>query len=288
MAEVIDICPVAARKFLSFELGMWCARAGARHVDIGSRLGVTRASVSQMMAGKNLPSRAVLELILSFLGASHRTSALSTVLDIARSGTGAARDHVSAAGWVLRDGALSLALESRASSMDVLDTASIAPLLRLPSYDRRFRAVNGLSGLSPCESWRPTIGEFGKRVRWIVAESVLDGSVGAPVPAEQLHHLFQASLLPHVSVRLLPNSVASPGRARVSFCVFRSQDWTVAYQENDVESRYFTDPALTGKYEHTFDALFAAAMDEQRSRDRITDLAASHARDGALRDEVTV
>jgi hypothetical protein len=285
MVEVTDICPVAARRFLGFELGIWCARAGARHGDIGARLGVTRASASQMMAGRNLPSRAVLETVLSLLGASHRTRALSEVLDIARRGVRTSGEHVGAAGWVVRDGALSLALESRASSLDVLDTTGVTPLLRSPSYDRWFRAVNGLPAPSACESWRRgAVAGCGTAVRWIVVESVLDGSRGRPMTAEQLHHLVQVSRLPHVSVRVVPDSAVSPGRVRGSFRMFRSPDWTVVCQENYVEARYFTDPILARRYECATDALLASALDDERSRDRITELAAS--RGGTRQDGV--
>ncbi|HKN97050.1 MAG TPA: helix-turn-helix domain-containing protein [Pseudonocardiaceae bacterium] len=59
--------PRVVRRVLRYELNL-CVQAGKNHSQIGERLGMTRVAFTHIASGRNLPSKAALEVLLDYDG----------------------------------------------------------------------------------------------------------------------------------------------------------------------------------------------------------------------------
>lgn len=244
MPDLSKVDPSAARQLLSFELTLWCRRAGVRHSEVGDRLGVSRAAASQMLAGKNLPSKPALEVLLNLVGAEDRIPLLCEVLSIAR-GKGSNADRSESGHNLVRGGDLAVGLAAVAETIDVFDFGRVTPVVE--------ESATGTA-----------------RFCWFLAERALhEFASGSHDTRAQVENTTEAANRSTVSVRVVP-----AGRGPVcGFRVFHSTAWTVAYQETLTAAHYFTDPASLADYEHTIDYLERVAFDEDRSRTLLAQLA---------------
>ena len=64
--------PQVARRVLRYELDRLCDQAGKTHTQAGERLGMSRVGFTQLISGKNLPSRPALEVLMDFFGRRDR------------------------------------------------------------------------------------------------------------------------------------------------------------------------------------------------------------------------
>jgi hypothetical protein len=256
MSRALNVDPVAARRFLRFELELWCARARVRHADLGARLGVSRASVTQMMLGKSLPSQATLEVTLAHLGASHRIPVLTEALAIGRSARARTRggsESAGASGRQVRDGELALALETQATAIDVYAVSALA---------RR-----DCPGLAAIDRSAPA-------VRLFVDQHLL-ARMSDQITCCQSSRLEDLSRRPNVSLRVVPAEACMPAAAHGNFRVCRSESWTVACQESLAIAHYFTAEHDLRHYENALNHLAETALDECRSRELIAAMRAS-------------
>ncbi|MGX7825720.1 helix-turn-helix domain-containing protein [Actinokineospora sp. 24-640] len=267
-----------ARRLLRFELELWCSRSGVTHAELGARLGISRASVTQFLTGKNLLSRAALEVMLSYLGAEHRLPVLTEILTIARSGRNpgaAVCGYVGGAGWWVLDGALAVGLEAVSDTIEVYDTSVITPLLRTGDYTRCLaEAFGGQLARVDDERWsrrRETISaDASAQLCWVVQEQVLYREVGdARVMADQCAHLVEMSKRPNVSVRVVPASVGVHSGLTGAFQVYRSPEWFVVCQETRTAAHYYTDPATVADCLGVLADLRLAALNTDQSRGRL-------------------
>jgi transcriptional regulator with XRE-family HTH domain len=238
----------AARQLLRFELGLWCDRAGVRHADVGARLGVSRASASQLIAGVNLPSKAALEVMLRFLGAEDRIPVLTEVLRIARD-KGRKPDHSASYRRAVHDGDLAIGLEALSEAIDVFGVGPAVPVLR-----------QGNAGTA--------------RLCWLLEERALPQIVADKTAArDQVGRLVDLASRSTVSVRVVPARAEVDVWRTGGFRIFHSVAWTVAYQETLTTAHYFTDPSSLGAYTRAIDSLKRVALPEDKSRTLLARLA---------------
>src|SRR5947199_9262299 len=76
--------PQVARRVLRYELDRLCEQAGKTHTQAGERLGMSRVGFTQLVSGKNLPSRPALEILMDFVGRPDRIPAMLELLAVAR------------------------------------------------------------------------------------------------------------------------------------------------------------------------------------------------------------
>ncbi|WP_214327230.1 helix-turn-helix domain-containing protein [Nonomuraea sediminis] len=101
----------------------------------------------------------------------------------------------------------------------------------------------------------------------VVEESALMRRFGEPsVMREQMEHLIEASLLPQVSVRVLPLESLHPVNTG-AFIHLRFKDFDdVVYLEQLYNAQFVEDLALVAGYETAFDHIRSEALDEDESR----------------------
>lgn len=101
----------------------------------------------------------------------------------------------------------------------------------------------------------------------VVEESALMRRFGEPsVMREQMEHLIEATLLPQVSVRVLPLESIHPVNTG-AFIHLRFTDFDdVVYLEQLYNAQFVEDLALVAGYETAFDHIRAEALDEDESR----------------------
>src|SRR5262245_27241762 len=76
--------PQVARRVLRYELARLCEQAGKNHSQAGERLGVTRVGFTQLVSGKNLPSRPAIEVLMAFFGRPDRIPMMVELLKVAK------------------------------------------------------------------------------------------------------------------------------------------------------------------------------------------------------------
>jgi hypothetical protein len=252
-----------ARRLLRYELERMCAAAGVTHAEMGARLGVSRASFSQAVAGKNLLSRPALEVLATHLDVVGRLPWLIELLALARGAVG------EAAG--VRDQELAIGLEAVAVRVEVFDPLAVTPLLQAPGYAR------GLAGAAHADAVARRQGvltaDDPAELDCLIDESALHRPVGgASVMAEQYAHLVAVAELPNVTLRVLP-AVGRPPRTG-AFQLISTEDAVVACQETHRSAHYCTEPDAVADYRSLFEELRERAHDPDTSRDLIAGLGA--------------
>ncbi|MGX7824021.1 helix-turn-helix domain-containing protein [Actinokineospora sp. 24-640] len=243
--------PGVARRLLRYELQRMCADSGVTHAQMGARLGVSRASFTQMLMGKSLPSRAALEVLANHLGASNRLPMLLEVLGLARS-----RSDTDSTGG---DRDLLVGLEAYAHTIEVYDPLVISPPLRASAYARV------LSDAGPPRGgmfW----GDNPATLVWIVEEHALRRVVGdAAVMRSQYVHLCALAELPHVTIQVMPaDSGAHPGLAG-GFEIVHGSGGTVVCELTRQAAHYADRPEVVAEYAEMFGGLRKLALSPEES-----------------------
>ena len=252
-----------ARRLLRYELERMCAAAGVTHAEMGARLGVSRASFSQAVAGKNLLSRPAMEVLATHLDVVDRLPWLVELLTLARGALGEAA--------CVRDQELAVGLEAIAVRVEVFDPLAVTPLLQAPGYARE------LAGAAHADAVARRRGvltaDDPAELDCVADELALRRPVGgSSVMAEQYGHLLAMADSPHVTIRVLP---AGSGPPRVgAFQLISTEDAVVACQETRRSAHYYTEPDAVADYRRLFEELRERAYDPDRSRDLIADLGA--------------
>lgn len=261
----VSVGPVVARRLLRYELERMCAKAGVTHAEMGERLGVSRASFTQLLAGKNLPSRPALEVMAQHLDAAQRLPRLVELLAVARPRT-AERE----AGAGVHDHELALGLEAFAAEIEVFDPAAVTPLLQTRAYARELvgteEEVNArLRRQGTLTAEEPAVFHF------LTDEHALRRRVGGvETMAEQCDHLLSMVARPNVTVRVIPAD-GPPPLVR-AFQLFRADDLVVAHEETRRSAYYYDDPEAVADYEGVLADLRARALDPEQSRELIAEL----------------
>jgi hypothetical protein len=107
-----------------------------------------------------------------------------------------------------------------------------------------------------------------------VEEQVLWRPIGgAGVLVKQLDHLLEMSRLRNVTVRVVPRTVAYHPALQRPFSLLSFEDeWRVAYAEDFQSAHYYDTPAALDRAARLMSNLHHTALDQTRSRRRISDI----------------
>ncbi len=113
------------------------------------------------------------------------------------------------------------------------------------------------------------------RFTFYVHEFVLRLPVGGlAVMADQLHHLQQMSLRPHITLRVVPAAFGAHAATAGSFTLMEFAEFKpVVYVESETSSLFLETPQESKAYRSILAALADAALDEGESRELIATLA---------------
>ena len=257
----VSVGPRVARRLLRYELERMCARAGVTHAEMGARLGVSRASFSQAVAGKNLLSRPALEVLATHLDAVERLPWLIELLALARPRHG---EPVR-----LRDQELALGLEAFAVRIEVFDPLAVTPLLQTAEYAREL--VDDVHADEVGRRRGTITADEPAELDYLADELALLRPVGGPaIMGDQYDHLIAMSELPNVTLRVLPAGQRPPRTG--AFQLIRTADAVIAYQETRQSAYYYSEPEAVADYQRLLEELRERALDPERSRDLIARL----------------
>lgn len=262
-----SVAPGVARQLLAHELAVMCREATTSHQALATRLGVSRASVTQMVAGKNLPSRAVLEVVVDQLNQQHRLSYLFELLALARAG---------AAGSTDLD--LALGLEATAATITIVDTTAVPTLLRTQPYARHLLQAAPLPTVDDQLARRQQViysGNPPTSLLWITEEHALTRLVGGPeVMIEQYQHLLARTDQPHIQIFVIPNRPRSIIRPIPPFQMFTRDDGHTVVHEKTVRTAHYTSGTPdVAAFNDLVSELQRLSLDADRSRQLLAELA---------------
>ncbi|MGX7828974.1 helix-turn-helix domain-containing protein [Actinokineospora sp. 24-640] len=278
-----DLEVAVARRLLAYQLVRLCADAGLRHVDLAERLGVSRASVTQLFAGKNLPSRAVLEVMVQHCGFPEKVPDLVAVLDAARS----RRYAEPLPAGLHHDGELAIGLEAIADSITLFDPDTVPAVLQTPDYTHAI--------LTARKQTKPELDIDGHRalihrrqnilasttvkITWVTEQRALHNpTVPAAVMGDQLRRLQALSTGKTISIHVLPEN--SPPPPIGAFTLTRIRDWITAHQQTAWSTHYYDTPEALAEYTHLMNHLLDLSHnrhDSQSILNRAADLATENA-----------
>jgi hypothetical protein len=128
---------------------------------------------------------------------------------------------------------------------------------------------------------RVTDPELPLRLWVVVDESALRREVGgSQVMYEQLEHLADMSTLPHITVQVLPHDVGAHPGMYGAFAVLEfedSADSSVVYLEGVTSDLYLEKHTDVQKYAMMYEHLRAQALNPEKSREFVLDVAKEYA-----------
>jgi Domain of unknown function (DUF5753) len=265
---------------LRYELVRLCEQAGKNHTQAGERLGMSRVGFTQLVSGKNLPSRPALEILMDFFGRPDRVPLMLELLAVAKlkpDQQGTVQQGVEPTS-TMNDFELFIGLEAVATGIEVFELVVITGLLQTEAYTRELISYHASITLgvniedsvalrlrrqsvitreaSPAELW------------CVVEEQALRRPVGTPaVLAGQLDHLLEMTKHPNVNFQVIPREVGVHPALKGAFCLHRFEDdWRVAYEETRRFGYYYDSPDAVEDYGQVMNHLRHLALNPKRSR----------------------
>ncbi|MER6557261.1 helix-turn-helix transcriptional regulator [Streptomyces sp. NPDC001027] len=281
--------PAVRRRKLGAELRTLRAQAGLTSGEAARLAGWHQSKVSRIETGTSGSKPADVRLLLDVYGvADPQLRELMLALAGADSGGGGGRDHW----WHAYRGVLPpayrdfISLESQASAMRTLETTVVPGLLQTPEYARAvtLAAVEGLDDeqldtLVEVRLARQDVlrAQPPLELSAVLDESVLRREVGGPeVMAHQLRRLAEASLMPQVSLQVLPFTAGAHIGVTGPFVIFsfsRTSDLDVVVLDHLTSSLYLERKEDLQAYSQAFNALRAQALSPGESSDYLAALA---------------
>lgn len=277
---VAPTSPALLKRWIGLNLRQLRKEAGKGRPEVANRLGISRTSVGHLETARNLPSPAVLEILLDFYGTPERLPDFSKLIEAARKGRNW-WEHL--AGVVPSWFDLYLGLEAGAAELSIFDSYLVPGLLQTADYaEAVFRSDGDLTDEQvrqrvELRQGRQAVLEQGDdnepaRVCAVLDESVLLRQRGtSEVMAQQLDHLLEMSERPRVELLVLPLNAGAHVAQQGSFQIlkFPSEfvgDPGVVYLELLVEGRYYEDPDDIALYERAMNDLRVRASTPEESR----------------------
>ncbi|MCA1675366.1 MAG: helix-turn-helix domain-containing protein, partial [Actinobacteria bacterium] len=252
--------------------------AGKSRPETAQRLKQSRTAIGHLETARNLPSAAVLEVLLGFYGVPERLPFLLDLVEAARKGRNWWDRLADAApSWL----DLYLGLEAGAAELSSFDSYLVPGLLQTPEYAEA--VIRGDPDASEEEIQRRVELRLGRQkildrdddpVRlWVVLdESVLYRQRGTPqVMAAQIQHLIDISERPRVDLQVLPLDAEAHLAQQGSFYLLKFAaemvgDPGVVYLDLLIEGRYYDEPEQVATYERAMTRLRVQAATLQDSR----------------------
>jgi transcriptional regulator with XRE-family HTH domain len=271
---------------LRYELDRLCQQAGKNHTQAGERLGMSRVGFTQLVSGKNLPSRPALEILMQFFDRPDRIAPMLELLAVARlkpDQQSTVHQDIEASSS-MNDFELAVGLEATASTIEVYDPMVVNGLLQTHAYAGELISYHASITLgvdveaslalrmrrqaaitreeSPAELW------------WVVEEQALRRPVGgAETMAGQLDHLLEMTKRPNVNLQVIPHEVGVHPALQGAFFLLRfDDDWRVAYEETRRSAYYYDAPDAVEDYGKVMNHLRNLALNPKRSRALIAEV----------------
>ncbi|MEV6829318.1 helix-turn-helix transcriptional regulator [Amycolatopsis sp. NPDC051102] len=253
----------ALKRWIGVELKRLRLRAGYERADVADRLGKTAAWPGHVEVGRNLPSAADLEVLLTWYGHADRIQFFRTLLARAKKG----RDW-----WVGFSDVtpewftMYLGLESIARRLSGYDAMLVHGLFQLPEYAEavirdvnptlsdaevnrrvelrmaRHEVLTHRTDLEPLQVWR------------VIDEAALRRVVGgSAVMRRQLEQLIKLAQLPNITVQVLPAAAGGHPGVEGAFTImdypaeFDDDPGTVWF-ESRIRGTFVEDPAEIAIY----------------------------------------
>lgn len=258
----MPLVPLTARRLLRFELERLVGEAGVRHGTVAEWLGVSRASVTQALAAKNLLSRPALEVLLGRLDRVEWFPRLCGLLTTARRKTGA---QDSAAGSGQRDAELVVGLEAFADAVTVFDPWLVPVQLRTQMYAAALLKLDDSVHNRARELRQaPLLCERDPLpFRWITSEHALGRSVGGkPVMDDQWASFVELAARGNVEVRVIPATTELPPVS--PFQIVHGTP-AVVVEPSRLTAHYSSDAGTTRHFERLVDGLMRRALGAEES-----------------------
>jgi transcriptional regulator with XRE-family HTH domain len=270
--------PAVLKRWIGLELRRLRTAAGKSRPEVAARLKQSRTAIGHLETARNLPSAAVLEVLLGFYGVPERLPFLLDLVQAARKGRNWWDKLADAApSWL----DLYLGLEAGAAEVTSFDTYLVPGLLQTREYAEA--VIHGDPDASEEEIQRRVELRLGRQqildrdddpVRlWVVLdESVLYRRRGTPqAMAGQLQHLIDVSERPRVDLQVLPLDAGAHLGQSGSFTVLKFPaemvgDPGVVCVDQLVEGRYYDEPEQVATYERAMTRLRVQAATPEHSR----------------------
>ncbi len=270
--------PAVLKRWIALELRRLRKATGKGRPEVGKRLKQSRTSIGHLETARNLPSAAVLEVLLGFYEVPERLPFLLDLVEAARKGRNWWEKIADAApSWF----DLYLGLEAGAAEVASFDSYLVPGLLQTPEYAES--VIRADPDLTEEEVQRRVELRLGRQaildrdddpVRlWVVLdESVLYRLRGTPqVMAAQLQHLIEVSERPRIDLQILPRDASAHLAQQGTFQLLKFPaemvgDPGIVYIELLVEGRYYDEPEQVATYERAMTRLRVQAATLQDSR----------------------
>ncbi|WP_329050005.1 helix-turn-helix domain-containing protein [Amycolatopsis sp. NBC_01488] len=253
----------ALKRWIGTELKRLRQRAGYERADVAERLGKTGAWPGHVEVGRNLPSAADLEVLLTWYGHVERLTFFRTLLTRAKKG----RDW-----WIGFSDVtpewfnVYLGLESIARQLSGYDAMVVHGLFQLPEYAEavirdvnptlpdaevnrrvelrmaRHEVLTHRTDMDPLRVWR------------VIDEAALRRVVGNPAIARrQLEQLVKLAEMPNITLQVLPASAGSHPGIEGTFTImdypaeFEDDPGTV-WIESRIRGTFIEEPAEISIY----------------------------------------
>ena len=281
-----NVNPTVRRRRLGQELRRLRELKGMTAEEVAERLLVSQSKISRLENGRRSISQRDVRDLCGVYGVED-TRVVDSLMQMAKE----SRQQ----GWWHAFGdvpySVYIGLETDAASLRVFESLVVPGLLQTPEYARA--VIEGMWPEAPQA-------EVDKRVQvrlkrqeritdlrrplryWVVVdEAALRRVTGDErVMAAQLDALLQRSIMPHVTLQVLPYSMgAHPGMyGKFAILEFEdASDATVVYLEGVTSDLYLEKPSEVHDYSMMYEHLRALALGPEQSRQYIRDIAADYA-----------
>lgn len=273
----VSSSPTVLKRWIARELRRLREAAGYTRPQASQRLGKATAQIGHLETGRNLPTAADLEVLLTWYGVPERIELFRDLLQQAKKG----RDWwLGYAGAVRESFGLFLGLEASAVQIHRYDAVLVPGIFQTPAY-----AEAVIRGEDPAASDREVATRIELRMtrqqilnragdqpqlRAIIDEGVLHRRVGGVrVLAEQLGRLIELADYPNVDIQVLPTAAAAYGvDGSFTWLAFPPElpdEPGVVHVQTQVRSIYYEDPGDVLVYRSALRRLHAHAASPEQS-----------------------
>ncbi|MGX7828723.1 Scr1 family TA system antitoxin-like transcriptional regulator [Actinokineospora sp. 24-640] len=205
----MPLAPSVARRLLRFELERLVAETRVTHATVASWLGVSRASVTLALAGKNLVSQPAIEVLCNRLDRAAWFPRSSSLLAAARRKTEPDVDAVSGQ----RDVELVVGLEAFAEQVTVFDPWLVPVHLQTQMYAAALAKLGStVQNVAREQRQAPLLDDRDPLVfQWITSEYALRRRIGGtPAMDDQRSFLVELTGRANIELWVIPASVELP------------------------------------------------------------------------------
>jgi DNA-binding XRE family transcriptional regulator len=281
-----NVNPTVRRRRLGSELRKLREQKGMTAEEVAARLLVSQSKISRLENGRRSISQRDVRDLCSVYGVED-IRIVDSLMQMAKE----SRQQ----GWWHAFGdvpySVYIGLETDAASLRVYESLVVPGLLQTPEYARA--VIEGMwPEATQAEAEKRTQVRLKRQERitdpvspvryWAVLdEAGLRRVTGNDrIMQDQLMHLVQCSLMPHVTLQVLPYSAgAHPGMyGKFAILEFEdASDASVVYLEGVTSDLYLEKPNDVHDYSLMYEHLRAMALGPEQSRQFITDLAQEYA-----------